>query len=113
MYKVRMLDDEDAAPSSGLWLWIRAAVILLIVLVMAQVSLERGSQVAGVAVLAQALMFLRKRRVPYGWRGAPPSGYFTGYSAVAVAMLLCAAGLFLIFKSSVAADLFRLCCEKR
>jgi hypothetical protein len=108
-----MADTDDASPPSSIWLWIRAAVIGLIVVVMINVSLERGAQVAGVAVLVQALMFLRKRRVPYGWRGAPPSGYFTGSSAVAVALLLCAAGLFLIFKSSVAADLFRFCCEKR
>jgi hypothetical protein len=32
---------------------------------------------------------------------------------VVVALMLCATGLFLIFKSTVAADLFRLCCEKR
>jgi hypothetical protein len=107
------MSDTDAAPPSAVWLWIRAAVILLIVVVMAKASLERGAQVAGVAVLVQALMFLRKRRVPYGWRGAPPSGYFTGSSAVAIALLLCAAGLFLIFKSSVAAEMFRFCCETR
>jgi hypothetical protein len=107
-----MADTHDASSPSAIRLWLRAAVILLIVVVMINVSLERGAQVAGVAVLVQALMFLRKRRVPYGWRGSPPSGHFTG-TAVPVALLLCAAGLFLIFKSSVAADFFRLCCERR
>jgi hypothetical protein len=59
-----MHDANDDEPASGIWLWIRAAVILLIAFVMLKVSLERGAQVAGVAVLVQALMFLRKRRVP-------------------------------------------------
>jgi hypothetical protein len=101
--------DDSPAP---IWLWIRAAVIILIVVVMAEVSLEHGAQVAGVAVLIQALMFLRRRRVPYGCRGAPPSGHFTGSTAVAASLVLCAIGLFLILKPGVAADLFRFCCEK-
>jgi hypothetical protein len=31
---------------------------------------------------------------------------------VAIALLLCAAGLFLLLKSSAAADTFRVCCER-
>jgi len=93
-------DDEDVKTSAA-WLWFRAIVILAVAFVWYRFGGERGAQAGGVALLLQAAIYLRNGRVPYGWRGAPPSGYIEGAPAVVLSLLLGALALWMILRPRV------------
>lgn len=48
---------------------------------------------SGVYLLIGAGYFVRAGRIPYDWRGRPPSGYLTGPAVLVVGVLLAGIGL--------------------
>jgi len=74
--------------------------VIVFVAVVAAFFYDRifGWRALGVAEVAYGIWAIRVRRIPYGWEGQPPAGYFTGGAAVFVGLLAVALGLlFVIF----------------
>lgn len=58
------------------------------------VSDRAGVRVFGISLVIGALFHhLSGEGVPYGWEGRPPSGYITGWGAVAFDLVMGAIGL--------------------
>lgn len=63
-----------------------------------------GIRLAGLEVLLFGCYVVRVRKVPYGWRGQPPSGYITGVPAVAIGLALVGLGIFMLARPASVAD---------
>lgn len=100
--------NPDPAPfsSSTAWTVIRAILIIATAIIWYEAGAERGTQMAGLALLVQSAVFVKQRSVPYGWRGAPPSGFITGVSAIFWSVVLAVLGVVMLIKPDLFAPLF-------
>jgi hypothetical protein len=61
-----------------------------------------GIRALGLAEAAVGVYWIRVGRVPYGWRGFPPSGYLTGWAALASGAIAISIGiLFMLAPTAV------------
>ena len=65
-----------------------------------------GIRTLGLAEAAIGAYWIKVGRVPYGWRGLPPSGYLTGWAALAVGALVISIGLLFMLAPAAVEPLF-------
>jgi hypothetical protein len=99
MQKDDSKDDDRLRPSSG-----PIGLLVFVVLVVASIyRLTLGIQFAGAAVIWTGFLFVRTARVPYGWRGQPPSGYITGIPAVVTGLAVIGLGIYMLARPEAVA----------
>ena len=74
------------------WKFIEIAQFIAIVALFLFVGPKAGIRAVGVSLLVWAAAYLLTRRIPYGWEGQEPSGHVTGFAAVLISLVMCAAG---------------------
>jgi hypothetical protein len=65
-----------------------------------------GIRALGLAEVAVGVYWIKAGRVPYGWRGSPPSGYLTGRAALAVSALAISIGILFMLAPTAVEPLF-------
>ena len=56
-----------------------------------------GKQTLGICLMVGALLQQFIGKIPYGWEGAAPSGYWTGWKALLANLVLAAGGAYVVF----------------
>lgn len=86
----------------------RLASLLVFACIVAVFLYDRltGIRVLGFLELAFGLYVIRVGKVPYGWRGFPPSGYLTGWAATACGVFLICLGTFFLVTPTAVEPLF-------
>ena len=73
----------------------RLVALLLLALLVSAWFYDRlvGIRAFGLAEIAVGVHWLKVGRIPYGWRGQAPAGYWSGWVVVALRSLLVGIGL--------------------
>ena len=78
--------------------------VLIVVAFMYDTTL--GIRALGLAEIAGGAYWIRTGEVPYGIRGRSPSGYLTGWAAIAAGLALVALGVLFLIAPTVIKPLF-------
>jgi hypothetical protein len=65
-----------------------------------------GIRALGLAEAAVGAYWIKVGRVPYGWRGFPPSGYLTGWAAAGIGAFAIAIGILFLLAPTAVEPLF-------
>jgi hypothetical protein len=102
---------SDNVPSNKLLddkLMYRAGSFLFIVFVVAAFLYDEllGIRAVGISGIICGVHWVREGKVPYGWRGAAPNGYFTGWGALGAAALVTGLGVWFLVAPKVVEPFF-------
>jgi hypothetical protein len=81
----------------------RFAGLIVLALLVSAYFYDRllGIRAFGCAEVVVGVYWLKAGRIPYGWRGQAPAGYWTGWVVVALGALAIGIGLFFLAAPAV------------
>jgi len=86
----------------------RTGSFLLFVAVVAAFLYDEplGIRAIGISAIVCGVHWVREGKVAYGWRGAAPSGYLTGWSALGAAGVVLGLGVWFLIDPKVVEPFF-------